>query len=183
MNTHEAKMFYWNTYDLDFALNHLRCVNHFVEFQQILNYRWRLCSTQFCQLKWQLWSTMIHKPPQTPNASSELGMLLWIQDTLRLCCQPWTHQFVQAHACTVPCRTQILHLTSAKSEYPWTENCQHPMLQSQTLRALSSCFCRKSHFHLRSHHQHAHRALHGFFHFFEEQMHMDREHNLWIHVR
>ena len=27
---------------------------------------------------------MIHKPAQTPNASSEFGMLLWVQDTLRL---------------------------------------------------------------------------------------------------
>ena len=34
MNTHEAKMFHWNTSDLGFALNHLRCAEHFVEFQQ-----------------------------------------------------------------------------------------------------------------------------------------------------
>ena len=39
MNTHEARMFHWNTPDLDFALNQLRCGNHFVEFQQILNCR------------------------------------------------------------------------------------------------------------------------------------------------
>ena len=48
MNTHEAKMFHWNTSDLDFALNHLRCADHFVEFQQILNCR---CLFRFCELK------------------------------------------------------------------------------------------------------------------------------------
>ena len=37
MNTNEAMMFHWNTPGLDLTLNHLRCADHFVEFQQILN--------------------------------------------------------------------------------------------------------------------------------------------------
>ena len=87
--------------------------------------------------------------------------------------RPWTLLFVQAHACTAPCRTRFLHLAATLE--PKTAN-----VPSSNIKLFAHCchdFCRKSHIHRRSYHRHAHRALHGSFHSFGEQMHMGREHS------
>ena len=92
MNTHEAKMFHWNTSDLDFL------------------------SITFAAWITELSVTPVFDavlPAEMTNVDSNDSQTSPDSERLlQIGYVPLTHQVVQAHACTVPCLTQFLHLAS-----------------------------------------------------------------------
>ena len=156
-----------------------RCADHFVEFQQNLELSVTLVFDAV--LPAEMITVDSHDPQTSPDSQHLLGIEyapLSSRDAQAWFCRPWTLQFVQAHACTVPVKHNfsIWHLRNLARPLKRTlPTSQAP--KSNSLRTAVMILSKVS-FHLRSHHQHAHGALHGFFHSFEEQMHMDREHNL-----